>query len=177
MGIVIENMPYDESQKLYDFDYYVGNSLYMVAYMFLIIEVVKTLNPVTILKKYKVHVLVLIALKVYLIYVLHSIINPRLILKNDYYLELIYNIIVLSLLSLALLNFLNKDNKKSFYLFLGALLIVFSEIIDIAYIYIAQRCMLNFLGTTLALGAFYFFYEQSRLLNANDADQKFMIFE
>ena len=45
----------------------------------------------------------------------------------DYYFELVYNIITLSLLSIALLNYFYRDNQKSLYLFLGVLCLVFSE--------------------------------------------------
>jgi hypothetical protein len=123
------------------------------------------------------HLIVLSALNVYLLYVLHAIINPNLVQENDYYLEFIYNIVVLLLLSIALLNYFYKDNKKSLYLFLGALCLVFSEVMDIAYIYVDQRCFLNFLATTLALGGFYFLYQQSKLLNVANEEGKYVVVE
>ena len=177
LGIIISNMPYDESQYLYDFEYYVGNGLYIIAYTFLIIEIGKSLNFKHVIKHFKMHLIVLSALNVYLLYVLHAIINPNLVQENDYYLEFIYNIVVLLLLSIALLNYFYKDNKKSLYLFLGALCLVFSEVMDIAYIYVDQRCFLNFLATTLALGGFYFLYQQSKLLNVANEEGKYVVVE
>ena len=177
LGLVIDNMPYDESRNLYDFEYYVGNALYIIAYMFLIIKIVKSINWKHVIKHLKMHLIVLSTLNVYLLYVLQAIINPNLVLESDYYLELTYNIVVLLLMSIALLNYFYKDNKKSLYLFLGALFIVFSEVMDIAYIYVAPRCILSFLSTTLALSAFYFFYQQSKILNVTNEDAKFMILE
>ncbi len=177
LGIVIDNMPYDESQKLYDFEYYVGNSLYILAYFFLIIKISKSLSFSHIFKNFKLHLLVLCVLNVYLLYVLHDIIDPNLVLESDYYLELTYNIVVLFLLSLSLLNYFYKDNTKSLYLFLGALCIVFSEVLDIAYIYVSQRYFLNFLATTLALGAFCFFFQQSKLLNIANEEEKYIVTE
>ena len=177
MGVVIRNMPYDESLKLYDFEYYIGNSLYIIAYVFLIIKISKSLDFKHVIKHFKMHLIVLSVLNIYLLYVLHAIINPNLVLEIDYYLELTYNIIVLLLLSIALLNYFYKDNKKSLYLFLGALCIVFSEVIDIAYIFVDQRCFLNVLATTLALGAFYFLYQQSKLLNVDNDEGKYVILE
>lgn len=177
LGIVISNMPYDESQMIYDFEYYVGNALYILAYLFLVIKLGKSLNFKHVLKHFKMHLIVLSALNIYLLYVLHAIIDPNLVQESDYYLELTYNIVVLLLLSIALLNYFYKDNKKSLYLFLGALFIVFSEVIDIAYIYVTPRCFLNFLGTTLALGAFYFFYQQSKLLNVANEEGKYVVAE
>ena len=123
------------------------------------------------------HLVVLSILNIYLLYVLHAVIDPNLVLETDYYLELTYNIIVLLLLSIALLNYFYKDNKKALYLFLGALCIVFSEVIDIAYIYVDQRCSLNFLATTITLGAFYFLYQQSKLLNIYNKEGKYVVLE
>jgi len=177
LGIVVDRMPYDESLLLYNFEYYAGNALYIIAYMFLIIKIGKSLNFKHVVKYFKMHLMVLSVLNVYLLYVLHAIINPNLVLESDYYLELTYNIVLLLLLSIALLNYFYKDNKKSLYLFLGALCIVFSEVMDVAYIYVAQRCFLNFLSTTLTLGAFYFFCQQSRLLNIANEEGKYVIIE
>lgn len=165
LGIIIESMPYDESLKLYDFEYYLVNLLYIISYLFLIIKISKSLDFNYALKKLRIHLIVLTVLNIYLLYVLHTIINAKTVLESDYYLETVYNIVLLTLLSFALLNYFYRDNKRSFYLFLGALCIVFSEVIDVGYIYIAQRCILNFLSTTLALSAFYFFYQQSKILN------------
>ncbi len=177
LGIIIDRMPYDESQKLYDFEYYIGNALYIASYLFLIIKISKSLDFNYVLKKLKIHLIVLTVLNIYLLYVLHTIINPNTVLESDSYLETVYNLVLLTLLSLALLNYFYRDNKKSFYLFIGALCIVFSEVIDVAYIYIAQRCILNFLSTTLALSAFYFFYQQSKLLNFAKEEGDFVVIE
>ncbi|WP_298498501.1 hypothetical protein [uncultured Algibacter sp.] len=177
LGIIIVNLPNYGSEFLYDIEYYVCNSLYILAYMFLVFKIGMSINYKHVLKHLKMHVLVLTILNIYLLYVIHAIINPNLILESDYYLELTYNVVVLTLLSIALLNYFYRDNKKALYLFLGALCIVFSEVMDIAYIYVAQRCLLNFLGTTLALGAFYFFYQQSKLLNIINKEEEFVFVE
>ena len=177
LGLVIRNMPHDESLKLYDFQYYLGNALYILAYLLLSIKIIKSLNFKQILKYFKTHVIVLSLLNIYLLFVLHTIINPNLVRASDYYLELSYNIIVFLLLSMALLNYFYKDNKKALYLFLGALCIVFSEVLDIAYIYVDQRCSLNILATTLALGAFHFLYQQSKLLNIENEQGKYVVLE
>lgn len=177
LGILIVSISHDESKLLYDFEYYFGNSLYILAYLFLVFKIIKSLSLKHVIKYLKVHVVVLTVLNVYLLYVLHAIINPNLVLESDYYLELTYNIVVLFLLSISLLNYFYRDNKKSLYLFFGTLFIVFSEVMDIAYIYIAPRCFLNFLSTTLSLSAFYFFYQQSRLLNSINAEEEFIFAE
>lgn len=176
LGLVMNYIPFSDKDLLSDIDYYIGNSLYIISYVFLLIEVSKSLSVLHILKNYKIHLVVLTALNVYLVYVLQIIVNPH-VLGNSggYYMELIYNITMLLLLSGALLNYFYRDNKKSLYLFIGALCIVFSEVIDVAYLYIAQRSLLDFLSTTLSLLAFYFFYQQTKL--SDDIEEIRMIME
>lgn len=177
MGLIISNLHINEPEKWYSLHYYIGNSLYILAYVFLVIKIIKSLNFIHVIKNFKIHLLVLSILNVYLVYVLQVIINPNLIMEGDYYLELMYNIVLVLLLSVALLNYFYRDNKKSLYLFIGSLLIVFSEVIDVAYLYITQKSLLNVLGTTLALGAFYFFYQQSKLFNKKNEVKNYMLLE
>jgi low temperature requirement protein LtrA len=113
---------------------------------------------------------VLLALNIWLVYVLQSIVLSELNRKSEYYLELTYNIVMLILLSGSLLNYFYRDNQKSLYLFLGALCIVFSEVIDVAYMYISQRALLNFLSTTLSLSAFYFLCKQTNLSDIKEEE-------
>lgn len=177
MGLVTSNLPSMQSQKLYDYEYYLGNLLYIVAYLFLVIKIGRSLCFKHVIKNFKMHLIVLIILNIYLVYVLQVIINPNLILESDYYLELVYNIVVVFLLAIALLNYFYRDNKKSFYLFIGSVFIVFSEFIDVAYIYITQRSLLNVIGTTLAMVAFYFYYQQSKLLNQKTEENNYMLLD
>ncbi|GAA4971264.1 hypothetical protein GCM10023315_21680 [Algibacter aquimarinus] len=115
------------------------------------------------------------ALNVYLIYVLQLIVKPNLDVELDYYFELVYNIVTLLLLSMALLNYFYRDNQKSLFLFLGTLCLVFSEVIDIAFIYISQKSILSFLATTLSLVAFYFLFKQSKFINTPRQEDTFII--
>ncbi|WP_406684136.1 hypothetical protein N1F78_15810 [Seonamhaeicola sp. MEBiC1930] len=161
IGLIVNFIPYDNSYSvIYKLDYYIGNTLYILSYAFLFIGICKKIDMLHILKNFKIHLIVLTALNIYLVYVLQVIVDPELELMGEYYLELVYNIIMLLLLSAALLNFFYRDNKKALYLFLGALCIVFAEVIDVAYIYISQKNLLNFFSTTLSLSAFYFFCKQ-----------------
>ena len=171
IGLVIGNLNESSMTPLiFQIDYYVGNSLYILSYIFLFIEICKSLNIVHVLKNFAVHIIVLLALNIYLIYVLQSIVIPELSKGGEFYLELTYNIVMLLLLSGSLLNYFYRDNQKALYLFLGALCIVFSEVIDVAYIYISQRALLNFLSTTLSLSAFYFFCKQTSLSDMKEEE-------
>lgn len=164
LGLVFTFFPPTKDKLLASIDYYIGNSMYILAYAILLIGVAKSICFNHILKNFKIHTLVLIVLNVYLVYVLQVIVEPYIGDYNEYYLELVYNCVMLVLLSVTLLNYFYRDNKKALYLFLGSLFIVFSEVIDVAYIYISKRSLLGFLATTLSLVAFYFFYQQNKLI-------------
>ncbi len=95
---------------------------------------------------------------------LHVIVDPRLGNTNEFYVEIVYNVVMLLVLSLTLVNYFYRDNIKSLYLFLGSMCIVFSEVIWVAYIYISASTFLNIISTTLYMLSFYFFYIQSKLV-------------
>jgi len=155
---------------LYDkhVDYLVGNLLYILAYIMLLIEICKFINLPHILKNFKVHLIVLTALNIYIVYILQLITDPHILVSYEYFIEIIYNVVMLLLLSSSLLNYFHKGNKKSLYLFVGSLCVVFSEVINVAYLYVAQQSLLNFISTTLGLLAFYFLYQQSTYDNTED---------
>ncbi|WNH09692.1 hypothetical protein [Thalassobellus suaedae] len=153
----------------YKIDYFVGNALYILAYVSLFLKICKSISIIHVLKNFKIHLIVLIALSFYIVYVLQVIIDPYVKMTNEYYVELVYNIVMLVTLSASLLNFFYRDNNKSLYLFIGVLCIVFSEVIWVAYTYVAERNLLNIISGTLSLLAFYFFYKQSKLV---DEDKK-----
>ncbi|MFG6687574.1 hypothetical protein ACGK9U_13400 [Mariniflexile sp. HNIBRBA6329] len=147
----------------YNLDYFLGNSLYILAYSFLIIEISKSISLYHVLRNYKIHLLVLTILNIYIIHVLQTIVDPFVEKSNEYYVELIYNIVMLLLLSVALVNYFYKDNVKALYLFIGALCIVFAEVIWVAYTYISERHLLQMVSTSLYVLAYYFFYKQSKI--------------
>lgn len=160
--ILYYNLPYNESFIFYEYDYYIGSFLYILAYIFLLFKVCKTINLTHVLKNFKIHLVVLALLNVYLVYVLQYIVKSEVEYKYEYIMEFSYNVIMLVLLSSALLSYFYRDNKKTLLLFFGALFIVFSEVMDIAYNYIDQRALLNVMASTFALCAFFFFYKQSQ---------------
>ena len=152
-------------------NYYIGNSLNILAYTFLLFEVCKSVCVLHVIKNYKIHLLVLTILNIYIIYVLHVIVDPYVAKTNEFYVEIVYNVVMLLVLSLTLINYFYRDNVKSLYLFLGALCIVFSEVIWVAYIYISASTFLNIISTTLYMLSFYFFYIQSKLLYEDSEEE------
>ncbi len=150
----------------YDDIYYtVGNLLYIVAYVFLLIDVLKTIDIKMVLKNYRIHLVVLSALNIYIIYVLLTIVNPYVEGSYLFVIELVYNIVMLLVLTSCLISYFYNDNKKSLLLFFGSICIVFSEVIQVAYFYISDRDLLNLMQTLLLVLAFSFFYFQSGIRN------------
>ncbi|MDO7172847.1 hypothetical protein [Mariniflexile sp. AS56] len=143
--------------------YFSANTLCILAYSFLVIEVLKSISLMYVFKNYKIHLTVLTILNIYIIYVLQTIVDPFTGTSNGYYFELVYNIMMLMLLSITLLNYFYKDNLKSLYLFIGALSMVFGEVIWVANAYISERHLLSIISTTLYVLALFFFYRQSKL--------------
>ncbi|GAA3791684.1 hypothetical protein GCM10022271_25120 [Corallibacter vietnamensis] len=154
-----------ESDLSFDLYYTFGNLLYIAGYLFLLLEVFKSISIKDVLKNYMVHLVVLTILNAYIVYVLMVIVNPYLSGSYLYYIEALYNIIILILLSVSLVNYLHNESKKSLLLFIGSLFIVFSEVIQIAYYYISERTLLQVASTFLFVIAFLFFYYQSKIEN------------
>lgn len=147
----------------YIYIYFTGNILSMLSYGFLLFEVCKSVCAIHILKNFKIHIVVLTGLNIYIAYILQEAISPFLEMTIEYLLEICYNVIMLLLLSVSLLNYLYKDDKKSLLFFFGALCIVFSEVINVAYLYVDHQNTFNFISVSLFLLAFYFLFQQSRL--------------
>lgn len=145
--------------------YLIGNGFYIVAYLALLTKILQSLSLQYIIKNFRFHLIVLAVLNIYIGYVLQNIVNPHLEFTVQYFIELIYNGSMLLVLSASLLNYFYKDNRKSLLLFLGSLAIVFSEVIGVAYLYVAEQNLLNFLATTLTVMALYFYYKQASLNN------------
>ncbi|MDU8887315.1 hypothetical protein RXV94_14180 [Yeosuana sp. MJ-SS3] len=149
----------------YEVDYFMGNGLYIAAYVFLILEVLKSLNFNYVLNNYSIHLIVLGALNIYIVYVLLKIVYPFVSFSFEFLVELMYNIVMLILLSVSLLNYFYRDNRKSLLMFVGSLCLVFSEVILVAYLYISDKNLLIFSSSILSILAFYFFYIQASLKN------------
>jgi len=78
--------------------------------------------------------------------------------------EILYNITIMLLLSVAVINYMNRHTKKAMNLLVGAICIVFSEVIQVAYYYIStENNILSVLYSILLVFAFFFFYLQSSM--------------
>ncbi|MCB4797474.1 hypothetical protein [Neotamlana laminarinivorans] len=165
-NVVLNNYSLNTNLVL-SYDYYLANLLYDLAHIFLIFEIAKYLSLKFVLKNLKLHLIVLVLLNIYLAYVIQMVSESNYTFPFENILELTYNVIVLSLLSIALLSYLYQDNRKSLFLFLGALCIVFSEIMDIAFIYVKEVSLIHILGTSFTVLAFLLVYKQSYFTNSS----------
>ncbi|MFD1614265.1 hypothetical protein [Gelatiniphilus marinus] len=147
----------------YLYFYFTGNILSLLSYAFLIVEVCKLLCAMHVLKNFKIHIVVLIGLNTYIAFILQEAIGPYLDLTLECLVEITYNVVMLLLLSVALLGYIYKDDKKSLFFFFGALCIVFGEVINVAYLYVSHQNLFNFLSVSLFVLAFYFLYQQAKL--------------
>lgn len=145
-----------------DFAYYFINSLYIMAYTFLILKTVATLNFKEVIRKYPFHLLILIILDVFSVIVITNTTLEKLNFA-EYSLELVYNSVIMILLTATLINFIHTNSKKAVNLMMGSIFIFFSEIIQLAYFYVADMNLLNIFCSIFLLLAFLFFILQSTL--------------
>lgn len=150
-----------------NFNYYFCNSLYIIAYIALSYEIILSIDFKYICKHFIGHLFVLFILNIYSNYVLFGIEQESLYMTGlELSFEIAYNVFTLLLLSVSLLNYFYRDDKKALVLFLGTLCIVVSEVIQIAYYYIPEVEDDSVLSTTyslLLIAAFYFYYSQTKL--------------
>lgn len=145
--------------------YFVCNLLYISAYLVLIFEVIRSLNVAQILSKFTVHIIILLVLDIYCVMLVSDVAIKSDELWNIYehILEFVYNAVIMILLTVTLINYLNKDSKKAMNLLLGSLCIVFSEVIQVAYYYVSDISILGIAYSVLLLLAFFFFYLQATM--------------
>lgn len=150
-----------------DLMYYGRNSLYIAAYVFLLLKILKTINFKREYKRLSLPGLILLILSTYIvIYLFNITMNSEdfeVVKWYDYLLVLIYNAVIMVLLTTALLSYLCEDSKKRIILFFGVLFIVFSEIIQIASFYLVSQKILDIAHTVLIILGFSFLYFQFNL--------------
>ena len=139
--------------------------IYITAYTFLIIEILSSINVKRIFNRFKTYILILVVLDIYSIILVTDIAIKSEILFGvyDYLIEIVYNTVIMLLLSITLINYISKHTKKTMNLLIGALCIVFSEVIQVAYFYVSEQNILSIAYSILLVLAFTFFYIQSNL--------------
>lgn len=163
----VSNVIYDftENVMIDTFQFFSGNLLYIMGYVFLIVEILKNMKLKQVIRKFPFTILVLLALDTYSV-----VLVSKVSIESGYFestlgmvIEVIYNTTIMLLLSVALINYLNKDSRKAINILLAATCIVFSEIIQGAYIYITELNILKVLGSIFLLAAFALLYIQAAM--------------
>jgi len=145
--------------------FYGGNTLYIIAYIFLIFEILKSMDLKGIIGRFPVHIVILLAMDIYSVIFVSDIAlkSGELAGRIDFIIEIIYNIVIMVLLTVTLINYISRDSKKAMNLLVGALCIVFSEVIQVAYFYVSEINLLSVIYSILLVIAFGFFYLQSSM--------------
>jgi hypothetical protein len=153
------------SNFMNDLLYYGGNILFITAYVFLILEILKPMNIKKIFNRFTTYILILAALDIYSIILVTDIAIKSELLSGffDYLTEIVYNTVIMLLLTITLINYISSHTKKAMNLLLGALCIVFSKVIQIAYYYVSDQNILSIAYSVLLVLAFTFFYIQTNL--------------
>ncbi len=146
------------------YNFYIGNISSIVAYIFLILEILKSYSLKNVIDKFPVHIIILFVLDIYTIYLVSETAfrSPNFVYIIDKIIEVIYNGVVMFLLTVALMGYINRDSKKAMNLLLGSLCLVFSEILQVATFYVSENNII--LGVSyiiLLIFAFTFLYVQS----------------
>ncbi|MBT8264985.1 MAG: hypothetical protein KJO41_03730 [Bacteroidia bacterium] len=145
--------------------YFGCNLLYILAYIFLIMEVMRTLPVAETFNRFAIHIIILLILDVYCIMLVSDVAikSESLVTIYDHALEIVYNAVIMVLLTITLINYLARDSKKAMNLLLGSLCIVFSEVIQVAYFYVSEINILGIVYIVLLVLAFCFFYMQASM--------------
>lgn len=158
--------------------YFGGNLMYISAYLFLILEVIKSMNLKEVFSRYSFHFIVLLALDIWcVIFVSEMSYGSERFTQElpDLIIEVVYNITIMLLLTFALLNYISKHSKKAMNLLIGSICFVISEITQAAYFYVdIDKSILGVLYTFMLIMAFIFLYIQSSMEYVESADYKHM---
>ncbi|UAB75397.1 hypothetical protein [Mesoflavibacter sp. SCSIO 43206] len=143
------------------FNHYISYVFIMTAYCSLITFFLKGMDAKRLIKKFKFHIFILITFNLYILYTLN-----QMILQDDslevftflFFLEVFYNLLILSILSMSLLYYLYTETKQALLLFLACVCIVFSEMIQVAYYFITEEIFLKIGYIVLMAIGFSFIY-------------------
>ncbi|WP_353778539.1 hypothetical protein [Winogradskyella sp. 3972H.M.0a.05] len=152
-----------------DYFYYLSNGLYILSYVSLILQVISSMNVREVMSRFFIHIFILIVLDIFCVSIVTGT-TQGVLNYTEYTIEFIYNTVIMVLLSVALINFMYRDDKKAMNMLVASIFIVFSEIIQLAYFYIAEYKELNVICSVFLVLAFVFFYLQARLQHEEQID-------
>jgi len=148
--------------------YYIVNGLYMLSYIFLIIKVLKSMNIRDVITKLPAHFVILVVLDIFCVTIVTDTAREELVSIYSYFLEFLYNTIIMSLLTLAVINYIHNVNNKAMNLLIGSIFIVFSEMLQLAYYYVIDVNVLNVFCSIFLVIAFFFLYLQACMTESEE---------
>ena len=139
----------------------VSNIAYILGYVSLLIYISQSIKVKRLFTKFKLPIIVLAIFNFYLIFVLNQMIladDTITVYTLEFLIECTYNICILLVLSFSLINYLYHDSRKGLTLFLASVCIVFSEMVQVAYIYVSSEYILSVTYSILLIVGFYLIY-------------------
>jgi len=162
VGFISYFMPIDFDSPYGDFYYYFSNIFCITAYILLICSIIKKLDIRKIFAQLYIPIIILLVLDIFSL-TIFSETTEHTLSKAENNFEYIYNAVVMILLSIALINYMYRNDNKSMLILIASIFIVFSEIIQFAYYYILQDNNLSFVYSFFLVLAFIFLYLQSQV--------------
>ena len=150
----------DEILSVY-WNYFIINGLLILAYSCFMLRIISKTNVKLVWKKFKYHIIVLTVLGFYVVYVF--VISVIVADTFMYVFDIVYNVFLVILFSMSLINYFYHENKKAFFLFLGVMLILFEEVFGIVYAYLNRELGYALIWITLYVASFYFIIAQSQM--------------
>lgn len=139
----------------------VTNVFFVTAYVFIISYIFNNINVKELVKTYWLQAVFLFIFSAYIVYSLNSFVFSDVkfeFFSLIYLQETIYNIVLLFLISLSLLNFLYHDDIRSLLIFSMSLLFGLGEIIQASYIFLSPQFYLKLMYSICYLLAYAIIY-------------------
>jgi len=140
---------------------YLGTSCYILAYLSLLVLILSNIKLKSIFKRFPFHSGILVLFGLYLLYALDNMLTHHGLASMstiEYVLAFIYNIVIILVLIGSLLAYLYRETRKALILFIACMCIVFSELVQTAYFFMAREELLNLVYTALLSVGFFMLY-------------------
>ncbi|WP_040279965.1 hypothetical protein [Psychroserpens damuponensis] len=166
VALCLDYFSYDVvwSYNQIDVYYVVCNGLYVLAYIFLTLRIFYLINVIKSTTKYPIQTLSLMFLGVFVVYMITDLTTSNSDSVDVNIVQIIYITVIVFMMCLSVMNYIYNDSKKSMILLSGTVMIVFSEVIQMAYYFLTDlQNALNIIYSFLTITAFAMFYFQSKL--------------
>ncbi len=133
---------------------------YIISYSSLLAFMFLKINMKELFKRFTPHLIILLLFGSYTFYILNNIINENFgeLPLLDFFLENLYNILIIKVLIVSFLNYLYHDITKALLLFIACLFIVFFEFTQLAYYFLKQHDIVNVICSLFLFSGFLFVF-------------------